>query len=106
MQSEAHYDVVVIGGGPAGLAGGLWLARYQRRTLIVDAEEPRNAVTTAIHGYLGLQDIPPDVLARLLNAAHQAPSVGFSQPWDFIVITDRDKRQLAPIHERLSRAGV
>ncbi|MBV9445502.1 MAG: nicotinate-nucleotide--dimethylbenzimidazole phosphoribosyltransferase [Streptosporangiaceae bacterium] len=37
--------------------------------------------------------IPPDVLARLLNAAHQAPSVGFSQPWDFIVITDRDKRQ-------------
>ncbi len=37
--------------------------------------------------------IAPDVLARLLNAAHLAPSVGFSQPWDFIVITDRDKRQ-------------
>jgi thioredoxin reductase len=68
MQSEAHYDVVVIGGGPAGLAGGLWLARYQRRTLIVDAEEPRNAVTTAIHGYLGLQDIPPDVLRSIGRA--------------------------------------
>jgi nicotinate-nucleotide--dimethylbenzimidazole phosphoribosyltransferase len=37
--------------------------------------------------------IPPDVLARLLNAAHQAPSVGFSQPWDFIVVTDREHRE-------------
>ena len=37
--------------------------------------------------------IPPDVLRRVLNAAHQAPSVGFSQPWDFIVITDREHRE-------------
>jgi nicotinate-nucleotide--dimethylbenzimidazole phosphoribosyltransferase len=37
--------------------------------------------------------IPPDVLTRVLNAAHQAPSVGFSQPWDFIVITDRERRE-------------
>ena len=29
----------------------------------------------------------------MLGAAHQAPSVGFSQPWDFIVITDRGRRQ-------------
>jgi len=32
--------------------------------------------------------IPDDVLARLLNAAHHAPSVGFMQPWDFIVVRD------------------
>jgi nicotinate-nucleotide--dimethylbenzimidazole phosphoribosyltransferase len=37
--------------------------------------------------------IPPDVLGRVLGAAHQAPSVGFSQPWDFIVITDRVRRE-------------
>ena len=37
--------------------------------------------------------IPPDVLSRVLTAAHQAPSVGFSQPWDFIVITDRERRE-------------
>ncbi len=30
--------------------------------------------------------IPPEVLARLLEAAHHAPSVGFMQPWDFLVI--------------------
>jgi nicotinate-nucleotide--dimethylbenzimidazole phosphoribosyltransferase len=36
--------------------------------------------------------IPPNVLGRVLAAAHQAPSVGFSQPWDFIVITDPERR--------------
>ena len=30
--------------------------------------------------------VPDDVLARLLNAAHHAPSVGFMQPWSFIVL--------------------
>ncbi|WGI24400.1 5,6-dimethylbenzimidazole synthase [Halomonas alkaliantarctica] len=37
--------------------------------------------------------IPPEVLARLLNAAHHAPSVGFMQPWDFIVIESRSVRE-------------
>jgi len=37
--------------------------------------------------------VPPEVLARVIGAAHQAPSVGFSQPWDFIVISSREKRE-------------
>jgi len=37
--------------------------------------------------------VPADVLGRVLAAAHQAPSVGFSQPWDFIVVTDRARRE-------------
>lgn len=36
--------------------------------------------------------VPADVLARLLQAAHHAPSVGFMQPWDFIVIESREVR--------------
>jgi 5,6-dimethylbenzimidazole synthase len=32
------------------------------------------------------------VLARILEAAHQAPSVGYSQPWDFILVRDRERR--------------
>lgn len=36
--------------------------------------------------------IPAPVLARLLQAAHHAPSVGFMQPWDFIVIDSREVR--------------
>lgn len=37
--------------------------------------------------------IPPEVLARLLNAAHQAGSVGFMQPWDFILVRDHEVRR-------------
>ncbi|RUY09253.1 5,6-dimethylbenzimidazole synthase, partial [Mesorhizobium sp. M7A.F.Ca.US.005.03.2.1] len=36
--------------------------------------------------------IDDDVLARLLLAAHHAPSVGFMQPWNFIVIRDAGRR--------------
>ena len=38
--------------------------------------------------------IPDDVLNRILLAAHHAPSVGFMQPWDFILIRDREVRSL------------
>ena len=37
--------------------------------------------------------IAGSVLARILNAAHHAPSVGFSQPWDFILISDSKIRE-------------
>ena len=37
--------------------------------------------------------IPDAVLARILNAAHHAPSVGFMQPWDFIVVRDAAVKQ-------------
>ena len=46
--------------------------------------------------------VPDVVLARLLRAAHNAPSVGFMQPWDFIVVRDRTVR--ADIHEAFTRA--
>jgi 5,6-dimethylbenzimidazole synthase len=37
--------------------------------------------------------VDPTVLRRLLEAAHAAPSVGLSQPWDFVVVTDPDLRR-------------
>ena len=37
--------------------------------------------------------VAPEILARIMNAAHQAPSVGLMQPWRFIRITDRALRQ-------------
>jgi nicotinate-nucleotide--dimethylbenzimidazole phosphoribosyltransferase len=49
--------------------------------------------------------IPADVLERVLEAAHRAPSVGFSQPWDFIIISDRARRQRIKDLAEQSRAG-
>jgi 5,6-dimethylbenzimidazole synthase len=43
--------------------------------------------------FLAGKAIPNDVLTRILNAAHHAPSVGFSQPWNFILIKERAIRQ-------------
>src|SRR5699024_5276062 len=58
-------DVVVIGGGAAGLGAGMTLARARRRVTIVDAGEPRNAPADGVHGLLGLDGMNPlELLAR------------------------------------------
>ncbi|MFI6503684.1 NAD(P)/FAD-dependent oxidoreductase [Nonomuraea typhae] len=59
------YDVVVIGGGAAGLSGALMLARSRRSVAVIDAGAPRNAPAGGVHGLLGHDGIPPaDLLAR------------------------------------------
>jgi thioredoxin reductase len=53
------YDVIVIGGGPAGLSGAVALSRALRSVLVIDAGEPRNAPADGIHNYLTRDDIAP-----------------------------------------------
>lgn len=53
------YDVVVIGGGAAGLAGAVALARSRRSVLVVDAGEPRNAPAAGVHNFLTRDGTPP-----------------------------------------------
>jgi thioredoxin reductase len=60
------YDAIVIGGGPAGLSAGLWLARYRRRVIILDSGKPRNDPAWSVHGYPGIIDPPPHELRRVL----------------------------------------
>ncbi|HEU0013350.1 MAG TPA: NAD(P)/FAD-dependent oxidoreductase [Longimicrobium sp.] len=74
MPDGDKYDAVVVGGGPAGLAGAFWLARYRHRVRLFDAQDPRNKMTWAVHGYLGLQDVEPLELRRI--ARHQAQDAG------------------------------
>jgi thioredoxin reductase len=62
------YDVIVVGGGPAGIAAALWLARYRLRVRLFDRGDPRNAPTWAVHGYLGLPEIAPMELRRIARA--------------------------------------
>jgi len=54
-----EYDVVVVGGGPAGLNGAMMLGRSRRSVLVVDAGEPRNTPAAAVHGLLGHDGVSP-----------------------------------------------
>lgn len=80
-----------------------------------DAEAPgfepsmKDALYQAIHlrrdirGQFRPEPIPEEVLARVLLAAHHAPSVGFSQPWDFLII--RDAEVQSAVHAAFERAN-
>ena len=58
------YDVVVVGGGAAGLSGALTLGRARRSVLVVDGGEPRNAPASGVHGFLTRDGTNPSELLR------------------------------------------
>ena len=61
---EIEYDVVVVGGGAAGLSAALVLGRARRRVAVVDAGAPRNAPAAHMQGFLSRDGMPPrDLLA-------------------------------------------
>jgi 5,6-dimethylbenzimidazole synthase len=81
------------------------------------SDEERRGVYRAIHERRDVRSrftsapLPDEVLARILDAAHHAPSVGFMQPWEFIVITDAFVRrsvreQFEVAHTRAAAAYV
>ncbi len=65
---DERYDVVVIGGGAAGLSGALALSRARRSVLVVDDGTPRNASAGQVHNYLGREGTPPAELLALGRA--------------------------------------
>lgn len=75
-------DVLVVGGGPAGLSAALMLGRCRRRVLVCDLGQPRNRRSHALHGYLTRDGIaPPD-------------------------FNDLGRRELAPYGVELRQVGV
>jgi len=72
-----RYDVAVIGGGPAGLAAALWLARYLHKVVVIDSGDPRNWETRGINGYLGHQGIRSPELRALGRAECESFGVSF-----------------------------
>lgn len=58
-------DVVIVGGGPAGLSAALSLGRARRRVVVVDAGKPRNMTAAHMHGVLGHDGLSPLRLLEL-----------------------------------------
>ncbi|GAA0421746.1 NAD(P)/FAD-dependent oxidoreductase [Leifsonia naganoensis] len=64
MQNDG-FDVIVVGGGAAGLSAGLMLARARRSVLVLDAGAPRNAPAAAVHGLFARDGVPPAELTAV-----------------------------------------
>jgi thioredoxin reductase len=60
-----NYDVVIVGGGAAGLSAALVLARARRAVAVIDAGQPRNAPAAHMHGYLSRDGLSPSGLLEL-----------------------------------------
>lgn len=74
--TEQPWDTLVVGGGPAGLAGAFWLGRYRRRVLVLDHGVPRNRSAWAVHGFPGVPDTrPSDLRERIREQAEDSGAV-------------------------------
>ncbi|MET9463960.1 NAD(P)/FAD-dependent oxidoreductase [Streptomyces sp. NPDC006544] len=65
QHDSEELDVLVVGGGVAGLSGAVTLARARRSVLVIDSGHPRNAAAGAAHGLLSRDGIAPLELLRL-----------------------------------------
>jgi thioredoxin reductase len=78
------FDVVVVGGGPAGLSAALMLGRCRRCVLVCDLGQPRNRRSQAMHGYLTRDGIAP---AAFLDLARRELT-RYGVEWRCIGVTD------------------
>lgn len=68
LEVNKIYDVVVVGGGAAGLSGALALVRVRRSVLVIDSGEPRNAPAAHMHNYLSRDGASPLELLKIGRA--------------------------------------
>jgi thioredoxin reductase len=101
---ETNPDVLVLGGGVAGLSAALTLGRSRRSVTVLDGGEPRNAVTGHMHGLLTRDGTPPlellaigrDELARYGVDVTTGRAIDARRDADGLVVTTEDGRELRP----------
>jgi thioredoxin reductase len=81
------YDVLIIGGGAAGLNAAVVLGRARRSVVVVDGGQPRNAPADGVHGFLTREGISPAELVRLGQA--EARSYGAQIVPGHVVASER-----------------
>lgn len=96
------FDVVIVGGGPAGLNASLVLGRARKHVLVIDDQKPRNWVTHETHGFLTRDGVSPREFRRIAKEEIAAyPSVQFAsdtvmeitgQNGEFVVQTVEGKK--------------
>ena len=77
MTERTIFDVIVIGGGAAGLSAAVTLGRARRSVLVIDAGEPRNAPAAGVHGFLTRDGMPPREFVREGRAEAERYGVRF-----------------------------
>lgn len=84
------WDVIIVGGGPAGLNAALILGRCQRRVLLCDAGKPRNAASRGLHGFLSRDGITPqELLAIGREQLRKYPTIEFRH----VEVADVEKKE-------------
>lgn len=95
---DETYDVVVVGGGAAGLSGALALGKARRTVLVVDAGAPRNAPAGHVHNYLGREGTPPGELLAIGRAEVAQYGVDV-EPGTVTTVSPSDRGFVVDLHD-------
>jgi thioredoxin reductase (NADPH) len=90
MPDEKHYDIIIVGAGPAGLAAGLYAARARRTTLLIEKNVTGGqiALTSAIENYPGMDEVDGFELGQMMQ--RQAEKYGMETA--YAEVTGFDQR--------------
>ncbi len=79
--NQLQYEVLIIGGGFAGLSGAIWLGRYHRSAAVISKGPVRNAGSSMMHGYPGFDGHSPAELLKRMQTEAAGYGTSFIEAW-------------------------